>query len=101
MIDGKSVLAIIPARSGSKGLPHKNIINLCGKPLIAWPIQAAKKSIYVDRVILSTDDPEIADKEAIMYFEGERWIIKKLERSQIGDYFTDLTSYSDKSIGEG
>ena len=62
MIHNKSVLAIIPARGGSKGIPRKNIMNLCGNPLIAWPIQAAKESIYVDRVVLSTDDPEIADK---------------------------------------
>jgi CMP-N-acetylneuraminic acid synthetase len=61
MIDGKSVLAIIPARGGSKGLPHKNIMSLCGKPLVAWPIQAAKQSAYVDKVVLSTDDPKIAD----------------------------------------
>ena len=62
MIHNKSVLAIIPARGGSKGMPRKNIMNLCGKPLIAWPIQAAKESMYVDRVILSTDDLEIADE---------------------------------------
>jgi N-acylneuraminate cytidylyltransferase/CMP-N,N'-diacetyllegionaminic acid synthase len=61
MIEGKSVLAIIPARGGSKGLPRKNIVSLCGKPLIAWPIQAAKQSAYVDKVVVSTDDSEIAD----------------------------------------
>lgn len=61
MINGKSVLAIIPARGGSKGVPRKNIRDLAGKPLIAWTIEAARKSVYIDRVILSSDDPEIID----------------------------------------
>lgn len=51
-------IAIIPARSGSKGLPNKNILNLCGKPLIAWSIEAAIKSNCFDRVIVSTDSIE-------------------------------------------
>jgi CMP-N,N'-diacetyllegionaminic acid synthase len=61
MINGKNVLAVIPARGGSKGLPGKNIKILCGKPLIAWPIQVAKDSAYIDKIIVSTDDLEIAD----------------------------------------
>ncbi|KQL46515.1 acylneuraminate cytidylyltransferase [Brevibacillus choshinensis] len=61
MIDNKSVLAIIPARGGSKGVPRKNIRNLSGKPLIAWTIEAAKKSSYIDQLIVSTDDEEIAE----------------------------------------
>lgn len=61
MIDGKKVLAIIPARGGSKGLPKKNILQLCGKPLIAWSIEKAKKSRYLDVVLLTTDCREIAD----------------------------------------
>jgi CMP-N,N'-diacetyllegionaminic acid synthase len=59
MIDGKTVLAIIPARGGSKGVPRKNIRELGGKPLIAWTIEEAKKSKYIDRLILSSDDEEI------------------------------------------
>jgi CMP-N,N'-diacetyllegionaminic acid synthase len=59
MIDGKSILAIIPARGGSKGLPRKNILPLGGKPLIAWTIDAAKDSEYIDELILSSDDDEI------------------------------------------
>ena len=54
------MLAIIPARGGSKGLPRKNIKLLNGKPLIVWSIESAKSSKYVDRVIVSTDDNEIA-----------------------------------------
>ena len=61
MIADKKILAIVPARGGSKGLPGKNIRMLCGKPLIAWPIHSAKKSRYIDQVIVSTDDPEIAE----------------------------------------
>ncbi|RNB53840.1 acylneuraminate cytidylyltransferase family protein [Brevibacillus gelatini] len=61
MIGNKSVLAIIPARGGSKGVPRKNIRDLAGKPLIAWTIEEAIKSKYIDRLIVSTDDEEIAD----------------------------------------
>lgn len=61
MINGKRVLAIVPARSGSKGLPGKNIRPLGGKPLLAWPIAAARASKYVDRTIISTDSREYAD----------------------------------------
>jgi|TARA_R100000501_G_C2616472_1_gene109998 N-acylneuraminate cytidylyltransferase/CMP-N,N'-diacetyllegionaminic acid synthase len=53
------MLAIIPARGGSKGLPGKNIKELNGKPLIAYTIEAALKSKYITRVIVSTDDIEI------------------------------------------
>lgn len=59
MIDGKKVLAIIPARGGSKGIPRKNIVDLAGKPLLAWTIEEAKKSAYIDKLILSSDDDEI------------------------------------------
>lgn len=55
------VLGVIPARGGSKSIPRKNIKLLAGKPLIAWTIEEAKKSKYITRVIVSTDDPEIAD----------------------------------------
>lgn len=60
MIDGKSVLAIIPARGGSKGLPGKNIRPMCGKPLIGWTIEKANKCSYLDSVLVTTDDKEIA-----------------------------------------
>lgn len=55
------MISIIPARGGSKGLPGKNILPLCGKPMIAYTIEAAKQSKYIDRVIVSTDDQNIAD----------------------------------------
>jgi len=57
---GEKIIGIIPARGGSKGLLRKNILPLAGKPLIAWTIEAALKSKYLARVIVSTDDPAIA-----------------------------------------
>ena len=53
-----SLLAIIPARGGSKGLPRKNILPVGGKPLIAWTITAALEASSIDEVILSSDDDE-------------------------------------------
>jgi N-acylneuraminate cytidylyltransferase/CMP-N,N'-diacetyllegionaminic acid synthase len=61
MLSRKTFLAIIPARGGSKGLPGKNIKELCGKPLIAWSIETALKSKYIDELVVSTDYQEIAD----------------------------------------
>lgn len=61
MINNLKVLAIIPARGGSKGLPRKNILRFGGLPLIAWTIQAAQQSKYIDRIILSSDDEEICE----------------------------------------
>lgn len=55
------MIAIIPARGGSKGLPGKNILPLCGKPMIAYTIEAAKQSKYIDHIIVSTDDQQIAE----------------------------------------
>jgi CMP-N,N'-diacetyllegionaminic acid synthase len=59
MIQGSSILAVIPARGGSKGVPHKNLREIAGKPLIAWAIEAGRQSQYIDRLILSSEDPEI------------------------------------------
>jgi CMP-N,N'-diacetyllegionaminic acid synthase len=55
-----SILAVIPARGGSKGIPRKNIKPLMGKPLIGWSIDAAKQSSCIDRIVVSTEDEEIA-----------------------------------------
>ena len=60
MINSRTAIGIIPARGGSKGLPGKNIRPMCGKPLIAWTIEKALKSRYLDVVLVSTDSPEIA-----------------------------------------
>lgn len=59
MIEGKRILGVIPARGGSQALPRKNVLPLAGKPLIAWTIEAAQASRYLDRLVLSSDDEEI------------------------------------------
>lgn len=59
MIGGKTVLAVITARGGSKGVPDKNIRQVDGRPLIAWSVEQAKASRLLDRVILSSDSPKI------------------------------------------
>lgn len=59
MINGRTVLGIIPARGGSKGVPQKNLRHLAGKPLVAWTIEEATKSKYVDRIILSSENQEV------------------------------------------
>ena len=61
MINGKTILALIPARGGSKGIKDKNIYPLCGKPLIAYSVCASLGSQYVDRVLVSTDSIRIAE----------------------------------------
>ena len=61
MLEEKKLLALIPARGGSKRLPDKNVANVYGKPMIEWTITAAKTSKYIDSVIVSTDDKNIAD----------------------------------------
>lgn len=103
MLGELRVLAIIPARGGSKGLPRKNIIQLNGRPLISYPIHAAKKSKFIDKIIVSTEDLEISkvalDCGAEVPFlrpselaadnsstsEVIRHIISELERQ--GDYY--------------
>jgi CMP-N,N'-diacetyllegionaminic acid synthase len=61
MFQNKSFLAIIPARGGSKRLPRKNVMDISGKPLICWTIDAALRSKYLDEVMVTTDDDEIID----------------------------------------
>ena len=54
-------IAVIPARGGSKRIPRKNSKPFCGKPMIAWSIEAARASGLFDHIVVSTDDPEIAE----------------------------------------
>lgn len=60
MIEGRRVIALTPARGGSKSVPYKNLYPLGGKPLLAWPIATARATPSIDRVIVSTDDNRIA-----------------------------------------
>ncbi len=61
MHQNKTFLAIIPARGGSKRLPRKNILDLSGRPMISWSIDAGLTSKYIDKVVVSSDDDEILD----------------------------------------
>lgn len=61
MIQNRTILAMIPARGGSKGIKDKNITPLAGKPLITYTIEAALQSRYIDRVVVSTDSEKIAE----------------------------------------
>ncbi|MBC8578964.1 acylneuraminate cytidylyltransferase family protein [Zhenhengia yiwuensis] len=61
MYKDKKILAIIPARGGSKGIKNKNIVDLCNRPLISYSIIAALESKYIDKVVVSTDSEEIAE----------------------------------------
>lgn len=81
-----NIMALIPARGGSKGLPRKNIVNLCGKPLIAYSIEQALASKYINRTIVSTDDGEIA--EISLRYGAEVPFIRPSEFAQ--DLSTDI-----------
>lgn len=61
MVRARRVLAVIPARGGSKRIPQKNIIDFLGKPMLAWTVEAALQSGCFDRVLVSTDDQSIAE----------------------------------------
>lgn len=71
-----NILGLIPARGGSKGIPLKNIMTLASKPLIAYSIETAKKSKYIDKVVVSTEHEEIA--EISKFYETE--VIKRPEQ---------------------
>lgn len=81
-----TILAIIPARSGSKGLPGKNIINYKGKPMLAWSIQHAQDCKYQIRTIVSTDSKEYAD--IANKYNAETPFLRPPEIS--GDYASDF-----------
>src|SRR6266540_4101930 len=80
------ILALIPARGGSKGIPRKNIRNFAGYPLIAWSIAAAKQASCVTRIIVSTDDEEIA--AVAREYGAETPFLRPAELAQ--DQTTDL-----------
>lgn len=101
MINEKKVLAIIPARGGSKGIPKKNIIDVLGKPLIQYTLDEAKKSKYIDEIHISTDSAEIADKIKLLGFHIERFRPLELAQddSKTIDVLIDVLIYY-KSIGK-
>ena len=75
----RNVLAVIPARGGSKGIPRKNVRLLCGKPLITYTIETALRSKLIDRVVVSTEDEEIAK---VSKKHGAEVISRPLELAQ-------------------
>ena len=54
------IVAVMPARGGSKRIPHKNLRSFAGRPMLAWPLEAAAQADCFDRIVVSTDDPDIA-----------------------------------------
>lgn len=72
----KNILAIIPARSGSKRIPNKNIRNFLGKPLLAYTIEQARACNFIDRIIIDTDSPQIA-KIALKFGAEAPWLRPK------------------------
>ena len=108
MIEGETVLAVIPARSGSKRCPGKNFLPYKGKTLVDWALEAASNSRYIDRIVLSKDEdrpPELCTDEATCedvlrhHHKDEHWCVllqptspnrttedidKCIERAQLG-----------------
>ena len=71
MINGKKVLAITLARGGSKKIKKKNIIDICGKPLLRYTTDEVKKSKYIDKYLVSTDDGgirKVCDDNNVEYY---------------------------------
>ena len=82
----QEILALIPARGGSKGVPRKNILSMLGRPLIAWSIHHAQMSQHITRIIVSTDDEEIA--QVATEWGAEVPFIRPSELAQ--DFSTDI-----------
>ncbi|MGV3580229.1 acylneuraminate cytidylyltransferase family protein, partial [Brevundimonas sp.] len=55
------VLGLVPARAGSQGLPGKNVRSLAGRPMVAWTLEACREASVLDHVVVSTDDPHVAE----------------------------------------
>jgi CMP-N-acetylneuraminic acid synthetase len=92
------VLAIIPARGGSRGIPRKNIVDLCGKPLIAYTIDAALKSTAITRVVVSTEDEEIA--EISKQYGAEVPFLRPKELAEDRSSIGDAVTYSVRRLSE-
>ena len=97
MTDCNRIIAIIPARGGSKGVPKKNIRPLAGKPLIAWTIEAALHSTVVDRVVVSTDSEEIADVARVY---GAEAIIRPKELAEDWSPSEDALFHALQVVGD-
>ncbi len=98
MAKRKKIIAIIPARGGSKGVPRKNIKLLNGSPLISYAIRAALKSKYIDRVIVSTDDKEIA--EVAIKYKAEVPFIRPAKLAQDASATLPVLQHAIKYLAE-
>jgi len=76
MLNGKRVIAVIPARGGSKSVPRKNIRRLGGKPLLAWSIEVARQVSEIDRIIVSTDDALLNLDEVFTNTRGRKILFR-------------------------
>lgn len=88
-------IAIIPARGGSKRIPRKNIREFCGKPMIAWSIRTALSSGCFDKVIVSTEDAEIAE---VALSHGAE--VPFLRPAVLSDHYTTTRPVVNHAIGE-
>lgn len=101
MYQNKKILAVIPARGGSKGIPKKNITMLDGLPLIAYTLKSAEYSKYLDRIIVSTEDFEI--KKVAELYGGEVPFLRPIELAQDDSKTIDCILHTIdtlKSLGE-
>ncbi|WP_186647690.1 acylneuraminate cytidylyltransferase family protein [Fluviispira vulneris] len=98
MYSGYKILGLITARGGSKGIPKKNIVHLGEKPLIAWTIEEAKKSIFLDRIVLSSDDKEII--EVSKMFKCEVPFVRPKELAKDTSSSIDVVLHAIKNITE-
>jgi CMP-N,N'-diacetyllegionaminic acid synthase len=98
MFEGKKILAIVPARGGSKGIPNKNIIDVMGKPLIQYTLEEAFKSKYIDKVHISTDSIKIANIVKKLGCEVERLRPEELAKDDTKtiDVLVDVLKYFEK-----
>jgi CMP-N-acetylneuraminic acid synthetase len=90
------MIALILARGGSKGVPRKNIKMMNSKPLLFYPIDAAKKSELIEEVYVSTDDEEIAE---VARFYGAKVVMRPTELAQ--DDSTDLEAFEHFTVASG
>lgn len=98
MYNDKKILAIIPARGGSKRLPKKNLLPLDGTPLIGWSIKEAKRSKYIDTLIVSTDSTEI--QEVARAFGAETPFLRPSELAADETRSIDVVTHALKFYGE-
>ena len=96
MIGNGRLLALIAARGGSERLPRKNVLKLAGKSLIVWSIEAGLRSKYVDRVIVSTDDEEIA--EISRYYGADVPFMRPMELSRDTTLSMDVIRHSIRTL---